>query len=418
MTFIANKISVKICITAAALAAAVICSACSLAQVQDGGGSQAESARTQTVNLQDTQSGEKNLQDTQPGEKNWQEMQPSAEMIRKYADQFSVSYYGDDYRLLTIRDTGRYLVVSEGREIPDDLDDDIAVIQLPIENCYLAASSAMDFWRELGALDKVTMTSTKETDWYIEEIAEKIRSGQIYYVGKYSAPDYEAILENKCDLAIESTMIYHSPEIKEKLESLDIPVLVEHSSYESHPLGRLEWIRVYGILSGREEAAEEYFESRLSELENVLSGREQSKTAAFFYITSNGSVNVRKSGDYVSKMIEIAGGKYLPETGDGAENALSTMNMQMEEFYAQCRDVDILIYNSTIDDELRTVEELLRKSSLLADFKAVQNGNVWCTGKNMFQEPTQIGDIILDLETVISGTGGEDDKLRFLHRLR
>lgn len=54
-------------------------------------------------------------------------------------------------------------------------------------------------------------------------------------------PDYELILENDCDLAIESTMIYHSPEVKEQLESFEIPVLVERSSYEEHPLGRLEW---------------------------------------------------------------------------------------------------------------------------------------------------------------------------------
>ena len=32
-------------------------------------------------------------------------------------------------------------------------------------------------------------------------------------------------------------MIYHNPEVKEKLEEFGIPVLVEHSSYESHPLG-------------------------------------------------------------------------------------------------------------------------------------------------------------------------------------
>ena len=53
-------------------------------------------------------------------------------------------------------------------------------------------------------------------------------------------------------------MIYHNPEVKEKLEDLGIPVLVEMSSYESHPLGRLEWIRVYGLLTDREKEADEF----------------------------------------------------------------------------------------------------------------------------------------------------------------
>ena len=64
---------------------------------------------------------------------------------------------------------------------------------------------------------------------------------------------------SSCDLAIESTMIYHNPEVKEKLEQLGIPVLVERSSYESHPLGRTEWMKLYAVLLGKEEAAETAF---------------------------------------------------------------------------------------------------------------------------------------------------------------
>lgn len=59
--------------------------------------------------------------------------------------------------------------------------------------------------------------------------------GKIAYAGKYSAPDYEKILSSDCGLAVESTMIYHTPEVKEQLERLGIPVLVERSSYEGHP---------------------------------------------------------------------------------------------------------------------------------------------------------------------------------------
>lgn len=51
--------------------------------------------------------------------------------------------------------------------------------------------------------------------------------------------NYETIVSSSCELAVESTMIYHTPEVKEQLERLGIPVLVERSSYESHPLG--EW---------------------------------------------------------------------------------------------------------------------------------------------------------------------------------
>ena len=66
------------------------------------------------------------------------------------------------------------------------------------------------------------------------------------------------------------------------------------------------------------------------------------------------------------------------------------MTIQMESFYAGARDADVLIYNSTIEGELETVEQLLEKSSLLADFKAVQEGNVWCIEKNFYQESLEL----------------------------
>lgn len=75
----------------------------------------------------------------------------------------------------------------------------------------------------------------------------------------YSAPDYELILSKNCDLAIESTMIYHKPEVKEKLEQFGIPVLVEHSSYESHPLGRTEWLKLYGGSSWKRRTCRQTF---------------------------------------------------------------------------------------------------------------------------------------------------------------
>ena len=204
-----------------------------------------------------------------------------------------------------------------------------------------------------------------------------MESGNMIYAGKYNAPDYELILNEGCDLAIESTMIHHNPEVQEKLEQFGIPVMVERSSYESHPLGRTEWMKLYAVLLGKEDVAETAFKEQSDKLDKVLASddKDTGKTVAFFYINSTGAVNVRKNNDYVSNMIELAGGKYVPEDTGESDNALSTMNMQMEEFYAKAKDADYIIYNSTIDGELSTIDELLAKSNLLADFKAVKDGN-------------------------------------------
>ena len=188
----------------------------------------------------------------------WADRSPTGHMALEYAKEFSVDYYGKD-ALITIAGKDQYLLVPEGETPPAGVDDSITILQQPLDNLYVAASSAMDLFDGIGALDSVHMTSTAETGWSLPNVQSAMENGTLEYAGKYNAPDYEAILSGGCELAVESTMIYHSPEIREKLETLGIPVLVEHSSYESHPLGRMEWIKLYGLLLGKTEAAESCF---------------------------------------------------------------------------------------------------------------------------------------------------------------
>ncbi len=166
-----------------------------------------------------------------------QESEPGAEsMDLEFADQFSVEYLADGSAMVSIKDGGRFLVLDEGMEPSQPLEEDAAVIYRPLKNIYLAATSAMDLFCGLDALDPITLSGTEASGWYIEEAKEAMENGDMAYAGKYDSPDYELILSKGCDLAIESTMINHSPEVKEQLERLGIPVLVERSSYESHPL--------------------------------------------------------------------------------------------------------------------------------------------------------------------------------------
>ena len=338
-------------------------------------------------------------------------------MELQYADQFSVDYYSDGTALITIATVeDKFLVIPEGVAVPEGLDADVKLIRQPLDCIYQASSSAVDLFIQLGALDKLRMTSTTASNWELPEVLEALDNGSMIYAGKYSAPDFELLLSTGCDFVMENTMIYHSPDIKEKLESLGFPVMVERSSYETHPLGRVEWIKLFGLLIGKEQEAEDFFNGQLALLENMELG-DTGKTVAFFHISSVGAAVVRKPGDYVSKMIEMAGGEYVFSHIDGQdENALSTMNMQMESFYAGAKDADILIYNSTIAGELENMDQLLQQSSLLADFKAVQNGNVWCTEHNLFQKSSASAGIIADFNAIFSGKA-EGEALHFLHKL-
>ena len=318
----------------------------------------------------------------------------------EYAEGFSIANYDSGYALITISDGSRFLVIPNGQEVPEDLAEDIIPLEQPIDNIYLAATATMDMFIAIGGLEQIALSGTKADGWYLEEAQRAMTNGDIAYAGKYNAPDYELILDSDCSLAIESTMLLHCPEVKEELESLGIPVLIDRSSYESHPLGRTEWIKLYGVIAGREEEAERVFEEQRGRLESISDTEDSGKTVAFFYITSNGMVNVRKSGDYIPKMIELAGGSYIfSDLGD--DKATASMNMQMEEFYAAAKDADYLIYNSTTQGEVLTKETLLQKSPLFTDFKAFNEGNVYCVERDFYQESVKNGNFIMDLNRML-----------------
>ena len=332
-----------------------------------------------------------------------------------YAQQFTADCYEGGYTMVSIPDSGqKFLVVPQDAAEVDSLPADVTVLRQPVENIYLVSTSVMDLILHLDALDSVTLSGTRAEGWYLPEAKQAMEAGRIAYAGKYSAPDYEQILAANCSLAIQNTMILHTPEVKEQLEHFGIPVLVERSSYESGPLERMEWIKLYGILLGKEDTAEQVFAAQEAAIAPLLEQEPTGKSCAFFSLSSNNLATVRKGSDYVAKMIEMAGGAYVFSDLTDNGNSLATMNLPLEDFYAGAKDADVLIYNSAIEGTIASVSQLTEKFPLLAEFKAVQNGQVWCTSQSLFQQSMELADLILDMNKVFTEGTPDADTLKFL----
>ena len=332
-----------------------------------------------------------------------------------YAQQFTADCYEGGYTMVSIPDSGqKFLVVPQDAADMESLPADVTVLRQPVENIYLVSTSVMDLILHLDALDSVTLSGTRAEGWYLPEARQAMEAGRIAYAGKYSAPDYEQILAADCGLAIQNTMILHTPEVKEQLERFGIPVLVERSSYESGPLARMEWIKLYGILLGKEEMAEQIFAAQEAAITPLLEQQPTGKSCAFFSLTSNNLATVRKGNDYVAKMIEMAGGSYVFADLTDNGNSLATMNLPLEDFYAGAKDADVLIYNSAIEGTIEAVSQLTERFPLLAEFKAVQEGQVWCTTQSLFQQSMELADLILDMNKVFTEGTPAAGTLKFL----
>ena len=335
-----------------------------------------------------------------------------------WATGFTVDLYEGDRALACIADGTRYLFVPAG-DAPQGIAEDVTVLERPLSNIYLASSSTLCLFAALGAVNCVSHVSVTQETCTVEAFTQAIASGDIVYGGKYSAPDYEAFLNGGCRLAVENTMIYHTPEVREKLMQLGVPVIVEQSSLESAPLGRLEWIMLWGAMLDKVSAAQEVLDRQaqlIADVEARVAAQPLDCTVAFFYINANGAAVVRKPGDYVAKMIAMAGGTYAFAQLAGAdENRSSSTTLEMEAFYAQAKDADVIIYNSTVAGRLKGLDELVALNPLLADFKAVKNRRAWCCEQNVYQQMTATGEVVVDLHEAIADT--ERDELTFFFRL-
>ena len=331
-----------------------------------------------------------------------------------YAECLAIYQYEGGYSLVDIFDDARYLIVPEGGSVPKNLDEDITVIQQPVNDIYLGATAVMSLFDAIDGLDHISMTSLKESGWTVENAAARMKEGKIVYAGKYSEPDYEMILEKDCQLAIESTMIYHTPDVKEMLEELGVPVLVDRSSYESNPLGRTEWIKLYGVLTGKEAEANAFFEKQQETVAAFDDYESTGKKVAFFYLTTDGKVVVRSTNDYVPSMIKMAGGNYAFE-GVTDEDGKTSVSMTMESFYEKAQDADYIIYNASNDASVKNIADLIEKDEVLKEFKAVKSGDCYTTGSSMYQRTDVIADMIADFHKVF--TGQDTEHLEFLKKM-
>ena len=337
-------------------------------------------------------------------------------MDLKAAKCFNVYYYNDGFKLIDVPSSGQYLVIPEGKEAPEGLDDEIYKLYQPLDSVYMAATASMSFVDEIGAIDNIAMSSLDKDGWTIEGPVKALENGSMVFAGKYSEPDYEMMIEKGCDLAVESTMIYHTPEVKEMLEDLGIPVFVDRLSYEQDVFGRIEWMKLYGALFNMEDIAEEKFNEQEEILDQLKDFENTGKTVAFFAVNSNKTITVRRTEDFIPNMIDVAGGKYIfDDLKNSGGSTSASIRLSMEEFYSNAVDADYLIYNGTIEAPLSSINDLISKDELFSEFKAVKDGNVWTVDSTWYQSTGRIGYLITDINRMLQG--GDPSEMVFLKKV-
>ena len=301
------------------------------------------------------------------------------------------------------------------------------------QNIMVSSASTMALINAMDALNRVPMT-TSDTTWRIEEIQDAIDNGTVTEVGKYSAPDYEQILtigeEKSVTFAVFSTMIDYVPEVYERLTATvegggcGLRIMRDQSSSESHPLARTEWIKIYGEIFDMREQSDAVFDAQVEILNETTAKidipESERKTVLIFYMTSSkDTYYVRNAADYVTELVNLAGGKQVSTIGEGESG---NTKMTQEEFIEVCSEADYVLYNWTsgasgVADE--TLEGLIdaRLGDWFRDFKACKEGNVWRTSNDFYQKMDKMGEMVADIYEMLYNEN-VSDSLTYVSRLK
>lgn len=320
-------------------------------------------------------------------------------MELKYASGFSVDYCEGGYKIITDGVGKEFLWVPEGAEVPET---DMIVLQAPLTELGCFSTTHAVPLKALGKLDLVTMVTTKHGSWHMPQIQEQMDAGTTTYVGKSKEPDFELISAIRPQLTfVTANTSSGSDEVLMKFDELGIEWMAYLGNEESHPLGRIEWVKLVGALLDMEEEANTFFADAEARVEAVVAkvGDSENKPTINQTFVFDGVVYVRNDADYVNKMLAMAGGVNIFE-GLAPEKTGNT-KVTVEEYYAQAQNLDVLVYDTTSDVNADTISDIVAYGEYLADMKAIKEGNVWGIAANYWQSADDVATMIEELYTIM-----------------
>jgi len=210
----------------------------------------------------------------------------------------------------------RYVLVARERRpviLPEG-----TVIPVPVERIVIYTGVHACMMEELGCSSLIKGVCEPE---YIfsEAIREKVSAGDIIDIGDAFSPDIEKIMALEPDIIITSPFENSGYGAAEKLS---VPIVEGADYMENLPLGRTEWIRFFGLLTGRKEMADSIFrntEGRYLDLIRQISEADDGKPSVISERKYGGSWGVAGQDSYIATLFRDAGGAYvfddIPGTG-------------------------------------------------------------------------------------------------------
>jgi iron complex transport system substrate-binding protein len=241
-------------------------------------------------------------------------------------------------------------------------------IVVPVQKLAASSTTHAGFLAALGARDQLMGCNNPER-LYDTLLFNRFLNGSLLRMGRDLDYNLEFLISNQPDLVLQ-TGIDGQFNPDERLTEVGIPVMFVLEWMESTPLGRAEWIKVFGQITGKVGKADSLF-NVIEKKYNDLATLGHSTDEKVRVLTGNvfqGTWYMPGGRNYMTRFFEDAGMDYLwKETDQSASLALS-----FESVVYQLADAPIWI-NVNID----SLSGLLASEERYSVFRALREKRVF-----------------------------------------
>ncbi len=364
-----------------------------------------------------------------PSGKTWQDADSKAlPEGNKHATRFRL-VDSTNYKILEITEpwqgaagvTHRWYLVERNRLDPKALPDDGIVLEVPVTKIvcmsatHVAMVSALGCSHAIGGVSGTGLIFDKS-------VRKEIDAGYIREVGYDENINRELLVEMAPDIIVAYGVGSESVSHHLKLADLGLKVMYNADYLETDPLGKAEWIKVFGALFNKSALADSIFNMAVDEYNDVMEKvkkKGSDKPLVLLGLPWKESWYISPGNSYVSKLIEDAGGEYI------WSDIISDFSMpfNIENVFIRAFEADYWLNPGTADN-LSDIINVDHRLSALNSFTSgrVFNNNLTVSrdGANDYWETGSVrpGLILKDMAIIFSKDLFPDDTLRFYKQLR
>lgn len=297
------------------------------------------------------------------------------EIELKYAKGFEIQK-GEGFFIITVSQpwTGAearysYLVLEAGATAPKGEFD--AVINADPERIVLTSTTQIPHLDLLGISDR--LVGFPDTDLISSEVTRKwVDAGKVKDLGSGPSANTELTLELEPDLMVISTL---GEDLKflEFLKTAGVPAVINGEYVEQHPLGRAEWIKFTGALTGKLAEATAVFDriekEYLEALEIIKDNSSQNSPEILSGVMYKDIWYAPGSDSWGAQILKNAGGSYIFEEQKG------TGSLQLNYEYVLDNGINADFWIGSADFE--SLESMGKMEPRYAVFEAFKTGNVY-----------------------------------------